>query len=231
MAIGIPASTARCRRSANCRAVQSSRAMLGTGPALITVLNDPLPAAMPIRAGTASRPDRLQRRAEHVDQLGSRARDDDAVDRPAERDLGCGGQAAAQVHDLLAQPAVLGPLLEAEDRVPQQPDRLVKLVDGGLDPLLHLPVGRPGGGTLQGEPGREHSLDHLVPKVGGDAVPVGQDGQFPQAALQLRAPVMRPVNPVPEPVRGHRDQGAEQRKEDHPAGDDRSSRPSPASPR
>ena len=51
------------------------------------------------------------------------------VDRAAEADFRSGGQTTDQLHDLLAQPALTRPLLQAEDRVPEHPHGLIQVVD------------------------------------------------------------------------------------------------------
>jgi hypothetical protein len=63
-------------------------------------------------------------------------------------------------------------------------DGLVEVVDGPLDALGHLGAGRQPDRPLEGQAGGEQPLDHRVVEVPGDPLPVFEEGQFPQAAVE-----------------------------------------------
>jgi len=118
-------------------------------------------------------------------------------------------QASAHPQHPLPDATAVQPLLQAEDRLPEQPEGIVEIVHGRLHPMPHLTTGHQGHYALQFQPGGEDPLDDTALEFGGQAVPVLDDRELAEAFLQPGGRLLSPADPVPEAVRGYREQTAE----------------------
>ena len=128
--------------------------------------------------------DQRQRLAQVLEQLGAGRGVQRAVGRPDEADVRGRDQAAAQVNDLLAQPAPARALFVAEHRVPDLLDHVVQLVGGRADQAAHRWIGGHFRGPPQTQARAEGPLDDLVLQLREDAVPL-DDGDLAPAALGI----------------------------------------------
>jgi hypothetical protein len=94
-------------------------------------------------------------------------------------------------------------VFQAVDRVPEDQDRIVQVIDRLADPAPQVLIGRPHRGAFQGQPRGEDLLDDLIPQLGGDAVPIFDDAGLAQAFLQPGSLLPGPADAVPQPGRSH----------------------------
>ena len=93
-------------------------------------------------------------------------------------------------------PQALGghPVLQAEDRLPEQADGVVEVGHRGLHPLAQFGLGGHGQRALQLQPRREDPLHDAALQVGGEPVAVLDHHELADLLLQPRGRLLRPAD-------------------------------------